>query len=190
MLRHGWQQKIANLNNYMYGKCPNFKHYIIPYFFLPKLGFFKQMFLKYLVEWQTLLQSSLIWVYTVFCFNIWFMKFEDIYHNNFFSTSSFFRENNVPPPWIFSFSTAVTLKIMSRSPKSNQFFVMSQIYIHENLANIQPLVHKILCGQGCVTTRGCAPKWICPPPLKCREIILPLSGTTKDHAVWPQNLLG
>ena len=30
---------------------------------------------------------------------------------------------------IFSFSTAVTLKIRSRSPKSNQFFVMSQLYI-------------------------------------------------------------
>ena len=40
------------------------------------------------------------------------------------------RENRCPPPDIFSFSTAVTLKIRSRSPKSNQFFVMPQLYIH------------------------------------------------------------
>ena len=48
---------------------------------------------------------------------------------------------------IFSFYTAMTLKIRSRSPKSVQFFVMSQIYklyIHANLVRIWPLVHKIL----------------------------------------------
>ena len=33
--------------------------------------------------------------------------------------------NPSPPPWILSFSTAVTMKIRSRSPKSKQFFVMS-----------------------------------------------------------------
>ena len=31
------------------------------------------------------------------------------------------------------------------SPKSNQFFVMFQLYIHKNLVRTQPLVHKILC---------------------------------------------
>ena len=36
-----------------------------------------------------------------------------------------------PQPWIFSFSTAVILKIRPWSPKSNQFFVMSQLYDHE-----------------------------------------------------------
>ena len=35
----------------------------------------------------------------------------------------------------FSFSTAVTLKIRSNVPKSNQFF-MSFLYIHENLVII------------------------------------------------------
>ena len=33
----------------------------------------------------------------------------------------------------FSFSTAVTLKIKSRSPKCNQFFDMARLYIHANL---------------------------------------------------------
>ena len=48
---------------------------------------------------------------------------------------------------IFRFSTAVTLKIKSRSPKLNQFFVMSQLYIHGNLVRIKPLGHKKLCRQ-------------------------------------------
>ena len=39
----------------------------------------------------------------------------------------------------------MALKIKSRSPKPNQFFVMSQLYINENLVRIQPLVQKILC---------------------------------------------
>ena len=74
------------------------------------------------------------------------------------------------------FSTAVTLKIRSRSPKSNQFFAMSQLYIHGNLVRIQPVIHKILFRQESVTefsqdivqtrsvtpTRS-APKTICPP---------------------------
>ena len=42
------------------------------------------------------------------------------------------------------FSTAVTLKIRSRSSIPNQFFVMSQLCIHKNLERIQLLVHKIL----------------------------------------------
>ena len=44
-----------------------------------------------------------------------------------------FREYRCPPPMNFHFSPAVTLKIRSRSPKANQFFVMSQFYMHENL---------------------------------------------------------
>ena len=58
-----------------------------------------------------------------------------------------FKENRCPPWWIFSFSTAVTLKIRSSSPNSKQYFVMSQLYIHVNLVRIQPLVQKILCRQ-------------------------------------------
>ena len=45
----------------------------------------------------------------------------------------FSEKTDVPQPCIFSYSTAVTLKIRSRSPKSNQFFVMSKLCIHENL---------------------------------------------------------
>ena len=68
---------------------------------------------------------------------------------------------------IFSFSTAVTLKIRSRSPKSNLFFVMSQLYMHVNLVRIQPLVHKILYRQESVTPMpmGFAPKSMTPSPL-------------------------
>ena len=75
-----------------------------------------------------------------------------------------------PKSWLFSFSIAVPLKIRSRSPKSNQFFVMSQLYIHENLARIHTLVHKILCRQESVMTlltpmpTESAPKSICLPP--------------------------
>ena len=74
---------------------------------------------------------------------------------------------------IFSFSTAVTLKIRSRSPKSNQFFVMSQLYINANLLRIQPLVQKILCRQESVMPMpmpkpaGSAPKTIFPPHRRC-----------------------
>ena len=53
-----------------------------------------------------------------------------------------FRENRYPTLWIFCFSTAVTLQIRSRSPKSKQFFVMSQLYIHKNLVGIQPLIQR------------------------------------------------
>ena len=90
------------------------------------------------------------------------------------TSNSVFRENRCShphPTMIFSFSTAVTLKIKSRSQKSDQFFVMSQVYTHENLVKIQPLVHKKLRRQGSVTqTRqtpmGSRPKSICPPPLR------------------------
>ena len=61
--------------------------------------------------------------------------------------SVFSEKTDVPQPWIFSFSTAVTLKIRSRSLKSNKFFVMSHIYIPENLVRIQRTVHKILFWQ-------------------------------------------
>ena len=69
-----------------------------------------------------------------------------------------------------SLSPAVTLKIMSRSPKPNQLFIMSQCYIHANLVKIHPPVHEISCKQGRVTptltpTRS-APKTIFPPPLR------------------------
>ena len=58
----------------------------------------------------------------------------------------FSEKTDVLPPH-FSFFTAVTSKIRSRSPKSNQFFVTSQLYIHENLRTIG--------SQDIVQTRKC-----------------------------------
>ena len=86
------------------------------------------------------------------------------------TSNSVFRENRCPPTKFSVFSTAVTLKIKSRSPNSNQFFVMLQLYIHENL--IQPLVPKILCRHGSVMLMPTlmptesTPKTICPAPLR------------------------
>ena len=69
-----------------------------------------------------------------------------------------------------SFPTAVTLKILSRSPKPVHFFVTSQLYIHEYLVRIQPLVLNILCRHESVmptsTPIGSASKSICPPPVR------------------------
>ena len=49
------------------------------------------------------------------------------------TSNSVFRESRCPPPThpppeLFSFSTALTIKIRSISPKSNQIFVMSPLY--------------------------------------------------------------
>ena len=58
----------------------------------------------------------------------------------------FSKKTDVPsPPHPLPPATDMTLKIMSRSPKFNQFFVICQLYIHGNLVRIQPLVQKILC---------------------------------------------
>ena len=73
-----------------------------------------------------------------------------------------------------SLSRAVTLKIMSRSPKPNQLFTISQCYIHTNFVKINPPVHEISCKQKSVTPtltlmptpKGSVPKTICPPPLR------------------------
>ena len=78
---------------------------------------------------------------------------------------SAFREIKCPPTANFSFSTAVILKIRSRSPSSYQFFVMSH---YVNLVRLQPVVYKILCRQESVTPMpmptGSALKTICPTP--------------------------
>ena len=42
-------------------------------------------------------------------------------------------------------------KLSQGHQKSDQFFVMSQLYIHKNLVRIQPLLHKILCKQESLT---------------------------------------
>ena len=73
-------------------------------------------------------------------------------------------------------SPAVTLKIMSRSPKPYQLFIMSQCYIHANLVKIHPPIHEISCKQESVMLTptptptlmptGFAPKTVCPTPLR------------------------
>ena len=82
---------------------------------------------------------------------------------------------------IFSFSTAVTLVIKSRSPNYNQFFVMSQLFIYIYLVRIQTLVHKILCRQesemSMMTPMRSIPKTICPPYLRSGDINTLLNNT-------------
>ena len=78
-----------------------------------------------------------------------------------------------------SLSLAMTLKIMLRSLKPNQLFIMSQCYIHANSVKIHPPVHEILCKQESVTLTttlmptsmpiGSAPKTIYPPPNMSRS---------------------
>ena len=46
---------------------------------------------------------------------------ESVYFKSDLATV-FSEKTDAPPTWIFSFSTAVTLKIRPRSPQSNQFF--------------------------------------------------------------------
>ena len=66
-----------------------------------------------------------------------------------------------------SLSPAVTLKIRSRSPKSNQLFIVSKYYIHDaNLVKIHPPVHEILCKQESVTLTESAPETGRPLPLR------------------------
>ena len=47
----------------------------------------------------------------------------------------FSEKTDVPQLWIFSFFTAVTLEIRSKSPKSNQVFVMSQLQLTLVISN-------------------------------------------------------
>ena len=62
--------------------------------------------------------------------------------------SSEFRENRCPPPpkpvYGGNFShEAVTLKIRSRSPKSNKLLILSDLYRLANLVTFHPMVHEI-----------------------------------------------
>ena len=69
-----------------------------------------------------------------------------------FKVSSVFRENGCPPPpkpvhgGNFS-DEAVTLKIRSRSPKSNKLLILSDLYRLANLVTFHPMVHEITCRQ-------------------------------------------
>ena len=66
--------------------------------------------------------------------------------------SSVFRENRCPPPpkpvYGGNFShEAVTLKIRSRSQKSKQLLILSDLYKLANLVTFQSMVHEITCRQ-------------------------------------------
>ena len=90
-----------------------------------------------------------------------------------------FRRYRVRKPNLISFHGLVTLKMRSRSPKSNQLFPPSQPCIYASLVKIHPLVQKISRKKEATRTRtptrtptptptptptGTAPKTICPPP--------------------------
>ena len=64
--------------------------------------------------------------------------------------SSVFRENRClpspKPAYGGNFShEAVTLKIRSRSPKSNKLLILSSLYRLANLVTFHPMVHEITC---------------------------------------------
>ena len=64
--------------------------------------------------------------------------------------SSVFRENRCPPPpkpvYGGNFShEAVTMKISSRSPKSNKLLILPDLYRLANLVTFHPMVHVITC---------------------------------------------
>ena len=64
--------------------------------------------------------------------------------------SNVFRENTSPPApkpdYGGNFShEAVTLKIRSRSPKSNKLLILSDLYRLVNLVTFHPMVHEITC---------------------------------------------
>ena len=66
--------------------------------------------------------------------------------------SSVFRENRCPQPpkpvYGGKFShESVTLKIRSRSPKSNKLLILSDLYRLANLVTFHPMVHEITCRQ-------------------------------------------
>ena len=66
--------------------------------------------------------------------------------------STVFRENRCPPPpkpvYGGKFShEAVTLKIRSRSPKSNKLLILSDLYRFANMVTFHSMDHEITCWQ-------------------------------------------
>ena len=77
-----------------------------------------------------------------------------------------FKRYGADKPFSNNLSPPVTLKMGSRSPKSNQHFSPSQWYICVSLAKIRPFNKEIECGQEATLTpppTGSALKTICPP---------------------------
>ena len=58
-----------------------------------------------------------------------------------------FKRQGADKPFFNNLSPCVTLKMGSRSPKSNQFFFMSQQYSFASLVKIHPFLHEIGCRQ-------------------------------------------
>ena len=78
----------------------------------------------------------------------------------------------------FSVFLLQLLKIRSRSPKSNKFFVVFKLYIHETLVRIQPLVHNILCRQEFVCFEVLLPR---QPNVSCCAWSVYLTNTNADR---------
>ena len=76
----------------------------------------------------------------------------------------FSEKTDVPPPNFQLFYCC------DFENKVKSVLVMLQLYTHENLVRIQPLVHKILCRQEIVmpmpTLMVCIPETICTPPYR------------------------
>ena len=88
-----------------------------------------------------------------------------------------FRRYRVGKPNLISFHGLVTLKMRSRSPKSNQLFPPSQPCIFASLVKIHLLVQKISRRKEATRTptrtqTRSAPKTICPPNRICSHLRL------------------
>ena len=98
-------------------------------------------------------------------------------------TQTFYFINKDPLGSFLSIYNVVTLKIRSRSPKSNHFFPLSWWWIYASLIKFQPLVKEIVCTQTffClfpalrkILQRATTPRKLAPNPffLLCRYSLL------------------
>ena len=81
-----------------------------------------------------------------------FLFLRDLFHYKLIKYSSVFRENRCPSPPKPAYGgnfchEAVTLKIRSRSPKSNKLLILSNLYKLANLVTFHPMVHEVTCRQ-------------------------------------------
>ena len=99
-----------------------------------------------------------------------------------------FKRYGADKPFSNNLSPPVTLKMKSRSPKSNQHFSHSQWYICVSLAKICPINQEIECGQETTPTpTGYALKTICPPPW-WRDINSWQSYRSQDKNYFPSEM--
>ena len=79
-------------------------------------------------------------------------SFDNFWKSTASKYSSVFRENRCPPPpkavYSGNFShEAVTLKMRSKSSKSNKLLILSNLYRLANLVTFHPMGHEITCRQ-------------------------------------------